>query len=50
MARLRGFKRPPRGGEGMPMGLRAHPLRDRRRCAAGGRLLSNTFGVPSDSG
>jgi hypothetical protein len=25
MARLRDFQRPPRGGEGMPTGLRAHP-------------------------
>jgi hypothetical protein len=25
MARLRGFQRPPQGGEGMPAGLRAQP-------------------------
>jgi hypothetical protein len=25
MARLRSFQRPPRGGEGMPTGMRAHP-------------------------
>jgi hypothetical protein len=36
-ARLRGFQRPPRGGEGIPTGMRALPLRGRRRCAAGGR-------------
>jgi hypothetical protein len=26
LARLRGFPRPPHGGEGMPTGMRAHPL------------------------